>query len=338
MNILYQFNEAYSVFAGVSIASLLENNRQADEVNIYVFDEEISEDSKNKLTRLVEGYGQGRCISFIDISKLVEKMKVDGLPSYRGSYSANARMFAGNILTKLDRLLYLDADTIIEADIREFYNTDLKGKALGCVLDVLGGYHKQLIGIPENGDYINSGMLLYDLEAYRNHNCEEKILFHVKNVRAHYMAPDQDLLNVVLGDDMRIMDIRYNLQTPFFAYDYDKFMRNFPQSNMYTREAVVAALDSPAIIHTFRFLGEFPWHKNNIHPCKSLFDKYLKLTPWTDYERQPSNQNSFTFKVERIMYRVLPQGVFLWIFRIFYMRFIKSAEELSQSGENAGKM
>ena len=339
MNILYQFNEAYVPFAGVSITSLLENNKDCDYIKIFVFDEHISDASKEKLRKQVALFGEDRQIEFIDTAEIVEFMKKEGIPSYRGSYAANTRMFAGSILgSDVDRLLYLDADTIVEDSLVELYTYNLDGKAIGAALDALGGLHKQLIGMSEDGDYINSGVLLYDLKAYRDHECEKKIIDHVHNVRAHYMSPDQDLINMALREDLVILGAKYNLQTPFFAYDYDCFMKYFCQSNMYDKEEVKTALNKPAVVHMYRFLGEFPWHKNNCHPCTHLFDKYLSMSLWNNYEKEISNQNGVTFKIERIMYRCMPHGLFLRIFKIFYERFIRTAESQSLAGENSGKM
>ena len=36
MNVLYQFNEKYAPYAGVSITSLFENNKNADEICVYI--------------------------------------------------------------------------------------------------------------------------------------------------------------------------------------------------------------------------------------------------------------------------------------------------------------
>ena len=42
MNVLYQFNEKYAPYAGVSITSLFENNKNADEICVYILGENLS--------------------------------------------------------------------------------------------------------------------------------------------------------------------------------------------------------------------------------------------------------------------------------------------------------
>lgn len=49
LNILYQFNEKYVPYAGVSITSLLENNKESSNITIYLLGEDISEESRRKL-------------------------------------------------------------------------------------------------------------------------------------------------------------------------------------------------------------------------------------------------------------------------------------------------
>ena len=64
LNILYQFNDAYAPYAGVSIFSLLENNKAAEEIDIYILEEALTEHNRKKLSELAHNYC--RKIIFID--------------------------------------------------------------------------------------------------------------------------------------------------------------------------------------------------------------------------------------------------------------------------------
>ena len=197
MNILYQFNEKYVPYAGVSITSLLENNKDADYITIYLLGEAISTESRKKLLQQIEIYGRKGV--FIDAVELIEEIKDVGLDQYRGSYAANIRMFVNNFIPKtIDRLLYLDCDTIITDSLTDLFNIDMKDKPVAMVLDSMCMNHKQAIGFLKNDLYFNSGVILFDLKEWRKRQCQERIMDHVKNIRSHYMAPDQDILNIVL--------------------------------------------------------------------------------------------------------------------------------------------
>lgn len=56
LNVLYQSDDNYAIFMGVSICSLLENNRAAEEINIYVIDDSISGDMKRQIEQMVGSY------------------------------------------------------------------------------------------------------------------------------------------------------------------------------------------------------------------------------------------------------------------------------------------
>ena len=112
LNLLYQFNEKYAPYAGTSVFSVLQNNKEADEINIYILGEGLSEVSQNKLRRMISDFG--RRAVFVETGKLVRKMKTLDMPAYRGSYAANMRLFLDEVLDKsVDRVLYLDSDKIV---------------------------------------------------------------------------------------------------------------------------------------------------------------------------------------------------------------------------------
>lgn len=63
MDILYSSSDSYAFLTGISILSLLENNRECDAIHIYIMDNHISDINKNKLIEVVKEYR--RDISFV---------------------------------------------------------------------------------------------------------------------------------------------------------------------------------------------------------------------------------------------------------------------------------
>ena len=90
---------------------------------------------------------------------------------------------------------------------------------------------------------------------------------------------------------------RFNFQPVHKAYAIKDYFRNYAHSLYYQKEEIEEALADPAIIHFFRFVGEFPWDKDNVHPFNDVFDKYLKESLWNDYVKQPSG-NGLALKIE----------------------------------------
>lgn len=333
MNVLYQFNEKYVPYAGVSITSLLENNKDAEEINIYILGEHISENSKNRLEALVNKYG--RTLIFKDTELLIEQMKKIGIPAYRGSYAANIRLFCPMFLdADVDRILYLDADTIITDSLKDLIEIEMGTNALAMVLDSLGYNHKINIGLNSKDYYYNSGVILFEMKNWIKYNLSNEIQKYVLENGCTFSAPDQDLLNVVCKKYIKLLSPIYNMQPVHIAFKIKDFYKCYCSDGYYKENEVIDAKQKVAIYHTFRFLGEFPWHKNNLHPNNDLFDCYIKLSPWKDYKKEKADV-SLAMYIEKILYRILPKGIFLRIFKFFHCLYVEKSAEISV--ENAKK-
>ena len=71
MEILYSSSDSYASLTGISILSLLENNKTDEEINIYIMDNCISEENKKKLRYVVESYGKNIYFVLVLISMLL---------------------------------------------------------------------------------------------------------------------------------------------------------------------------------------------------------------------------------------------------------------------------
>lgn len=327
LDVLYQFNEKYAPFAGVSITSLFDNNQDLESIRVFILGEDISEDNQGLLQKTADCYS--RSIIFIDCSEQFLKMKEYGMPSYRGSYAANLRLFLPLFLDdSVDRLIYLDADTVIDGSLEALLSDAYNDYPLYMTLDSLGMEHKLEIGLDESEDYFNSGVIVFNLNQWRTLRLTEKIIDHVRNVRSHYPAPDQDLLNVVCRGMIGRLSPSYNMQPIHIAFSAKQYYRVYSNQRYYSQEELEEAMKRPCIYHFFRFLGQFPWHKDNVHPDQELFDNYLRKSLWKGYVKLPSDRG-LSLQIERLLYKVLPSGAFLYIFRISHRLFIKKSEHMS---------
>ena len=60
MNIVYYSSDLFSEMCGVAIQSLCENNKDADDINIYVVEDNISDENKKRLNNIVSPSGPMR--------------------------------------------------------------------------------------------------------------------------------------------------------------------------------------------------------------------------------------------------------------------------------------
>ncbi len=325
MNILYQFNEKYAPYAGTSITSLFEHHKEED-VLVYVLGEGLSGQSRERFQKLTETYGKQ--IKILETESVIEKVKAWGIPAYRGAYSANLRLFIPYFLEKnVNRILYLDADTIVNGNLREFYDTDLRGNAIGMILDSLGrSYKRDHLGFSEEEPYYNSGVILFDLVKWHEESYSERIIEHVASREWDYTSPDQDLLNVVCKDGILKMEAKYNFQPVHAVFSDTTYFACYGRTGYYTGEEIKKSRSDVRIYHSLRFVGEFPWDAASVHPYTKLFDQYLDRSPWCDYQKQKA-ECTLPMKIEKILYRLLPRALYLRVFVFFHNRYLKTRAE-----------
>ena len=326
INVIYQFNEGYAPYAGVSLTSLLINNTDIP-VNVYLLADNITDDTKVMFEKCAACYGAN--IFFPDTTKLTAKFKELGMIPYRGTYSVYLRLFFTEIEGLPDlsgkRVIYLDADTIVDKSLRPLLETDMEDKSIGMVLESLRDDYKIMIGMSPSSLYFNSGMILYDVDRWTGRRYPERIVDHIKNVRSSYIG-DQDFLNIVSEGDVYMLSLIYNYQPLHGRYSVKQYERAYTLSGYYDAKTIEEAKENAVIYHCYRWLGEFTWDKGNLHPFTGLFDKYLASSVWSGYEKVKAGISP-VIKIEKIMYRLLPKSLFIKVFKKMHELMLKGAEE-----------
>ncbi len=315
LNVLYQFDDKYAPYAGVSLTSLFHNNQSIKQINVYLLVDKVSEKNLDKFYLLAEKYENSKllCIEPLDV---IEKMQEWNIPKYRGSYAANLRLFFDYcIKDDIERLLYLDSDTIVCGDLSEILQMDLEDNYIAMAIDSVGREHKHHIGFSKDEPYYNSGVIIYDVKKWKREKCSDKIVDYLKNVRSQFLAPDQDLLNLVFKGKICRLSNSYNYQPMHSVLAPEKYLKLYGCEGYYSLSELNKASKEVKIFHAFRYIGEFPWHKKNLHPNNDIFDYYLHLSVWSDFEKTVARNNLF-IKLEKILYKILPVPAFMKIFKL----------------------
>lgn len=325
LGILYAADDGYAPFLGVSMLSLLDNSRNTERFRIYAVLDNVSGENRDRLRCIADSFG--RELVIVDAGPLNRQLEELGVPTYRGNYATNYRLFFDRIIGRdVDRLLYLDCDTLVMRDACGFAAGIPQGIPAAAVLDSLGRKYKQLIGFPPDVPYFNAGVLAIDTAEWRRQHVTEDLLAHVRDVRAAYCNPDQDLLNIVLRGRVSIAGPEYNFQPVHRAYSDAAYREVYGFEDYYTPAQIEHAHAHPVILHAYRFLGQFPWHRDSLHPDTELFDSYLARSPWKDYRKQDSKCRSLPFRTERLLYRILPETAFLRLFSFMQDRSFRRQE------------
>lgn len=298
MNVLFQCDDRYAAVTGVSLTSLLENNRDAEELHIYLINDCISEENREKFKLLAQQFG--RTIEFLDMSGFSERLEAAGAPMWCGSYAAYGRLFALDMIREeIDRLLYLDSDTIVTADLSELYNMELEGNVCAMVQDALCYALYKHIGHLRDEPYYNSGVILFDAAAWKRQGCEAAVFPFITSHGGQLRFPDQDTLNYILKGKIKRLDVKYNFFVQFltlgivenyYVYSLDK------KPHYYSREEMAQAGRSAVIYHYST--GEKPWLKDARCALAELWDKYLQLSPWAGMGKTERQSQPFMVRLQ----------------------------------------
>jgi len=128
-----------------------------------------------------------------------------------------ARLFAPGHL-RCDRLLYLDADVLIEDRLDELFALDMHGRTIAAVHDA-GMVTKSAPTAPAkaalfapSASYFNSGVLLIDAARWAERDVAGEAIAFFAKFGAVASLPDQDFLNFVFRDDWTPLSPRWNFQ------------------------------------------------------------------------------------------------------------------------------
>ena len=282
-HIVYASDDRFAEVLGVSLISLYENSGDMENLAVYVLDSGIRAENKDRLECISTEYGRPAPIWLPaqDISSVLSmKVKTD-----RGSLSQYARLFVSSALPdELDRVLYLDCDTVVMKSIRELWNLDLHGKTIGALKDAFSTQYRANIGLQKNDIMFNSGVMLIDLNRWKKQRVEERLLQFISNRNGRIQQGDQGALNAVLSRDVCCFEPRFNSVTIFYDFDYDEMMvYRKPAEGFYGREEVRKAVEEPSIVHfTTSFLSERPWVAGCRHRYAAVWLKYKAMSPWKD--------------------------------------------------------
>lgn len=273
INILCTPDDNYIPYCGIMLTSLFENNKDLN-ICVYVMCEHLEEKSIADLKWLSEHYNVD--LNFI----IVNKETFKECPIRTGdhvSIAAYYRLIASNVLpAHINKILYLDCDIIVNDSIKELYNYNIEGFALGAIVDeaFFDSSKYERLCYDKQYSHINSGVILFNIDYWRNNHIAAKCLEYISRYPERVKFHDQDTINAVLHKEIKLLPIKYNLQTGFLLTDYSK---HFEKEMV----EILEAAKEPVIIH---YTGvSKPWYKDSKHPYTKRFLYYKSMSLWKDY-------------------------------------------------------
>ncbi len=264
-------DDNYAQHCGVMLCSLFENNSQSRYiVHILMNEATLSADNRKRLQRLVENY-HSQCVFHN-----VDCTKIQGMPDREvrplGAAAYYRLLYASILDSSIHSLLYLYCDLVVNGNIDALFNLDLGDYALAAVLDseFYTDEHRMEVPLPYRKCMFNSGVMLINLDYWREHNVEDKLL-HYARVKRKYCLHDQDALNAVFHNNWLQLAPKWN-----------KFNSGYlGKDGFLTEEDRQEYIHRPVIIHYLASLK--PWEDIPGLRYRELYYKYLNLTEWKGF-------------------------------------------------------
>ena len=192
----------------------------------------------------------------------------------------------------LDRIIYLDADTLIFKDLYEMYNLPFNGNyVLGYPFhdsNKIDDYVKHAVY------YINGGVILFNNKLIRQDNKDlELIKFTMDNNRKLWFL-EQDSINIVFYEKVGILPLKYGIYMYGNIHSFEKSIQIRIRFKL-NRTEVIDALNDPSLVH-FSGCNPKPWNSHSSNEfevneiCKRYHDLFYFYANKTDYETKIREQ------------------------------------------------
>lgn len=192
-NITCSTDENYVQHCMAMLCSLFENNK-SHHIIIHLLHHELPEDSQIIIKKLCERYNNNIVFYNIDLSHFNNvTIKHADL-----SIATFFRILLPDLLDySVERILHLDCDVIVLKDISSLFEIEMTDYGVAAVRDStpLNDDHRHVMGLQLDDRSFCAGVLLINLEYWRQNNCKSSMLELANRYSNKLYMEDQDILN-----------------------------------------------------------------------------------------------------------------------------------------------
>ena len=275
INVCFGLHDAdgkYSKFVGATMVSIFENTftpPPISSITVHILhDATLTDDNRDKFSYLAGRYGQS--VKFYNVEKLCAdeinflREKLADKLKMRFSVGTFYRLLIKKILG-IGKVIYLDADIIVNLDIAELWQQNLQNYPLAAVpeIDATQRYmidNKFLLntGFVKLENYFCAGVMIFNLDKFNENFFYNAVNFLADNPACE--AFDQDILNAFFSENYLKLDEKF-----------DSFVASNRRSN------------SPVTRKIYHYAGQ-TYGLDMDNPYDKLFLENLSRTPWLGVE------------------------------------------------------
>jgi lipopolysaccharide biosynthesis glycosyltransferase len=253
----------YVLYFGVMLKSLLEKTALSRNYEIFILHTDVSEINQKKIKSMAKNY-PNVFVNFYDITMDIYGFSFKCSEWVRHiSNETFYRTLLHKIFSAYEKIIYLDSDEIVRADVADFFDVDLGDNLLCACLDLefIGMYYlysdskeytETILKIKEPLKYFQGGVLLINIREFRktfsDYELAERAVSH------KYRRVDQDTLNAAChGRAVMFAGMAWNVMV---QHKWDR-IKTIKQAPYDISKQYFMARKNPKIIHYASV--EKPW-------------------------------------------------------------------------------
>lgn len=274
-------DNSYVPMLTTTLQSVMANASSGFHYDVVVLGRGISPERKTIMQDFFSRY-ENLSLRFYDVTPLVVGYDLKTNNEHIG-VETYYRFLIQEILPFYDKVLYLDADLIIEGDVSELYSLDLGDSLLAAAhdIDYLGNlnmkdgerlqYSREVLGLKDPWGYFQAGVLLLNTRGLREFCTVQEWLEAVSG--SEYIYDDQDVLNSRCQGRVAYLDYSWNVMI-----DCDgRISRLFSLAPADSYDAFLASRVQPKIVHYAGY--EKPWKMADCDEAVRYWG-YARQTPF----------------------------------------------------------
>lgn len=222
IHIALTFDNGFWAPAYATMRSVCVSTRRKHDLVFHLCHRPLSEEHRADLLKIESEFGA--TLRFYDLSQTKHFQDLLGrVPkNHRLGDIPYARFVMDRFLpAEVERLIYLDCDMMVVSPIEEIWEADLNGKPVAAVRDAWGKFlaaERDLRGrggvLDPADPYFNAGLLVIDMEHWRQEQIAEKLEVVIADGRAEKLGVSQNVLNLILRDNWQPLDPMWNVTGP----------------------------------------------------------------------------------------------------------------------------
>ena len=264
--LVFVSNKDFLPHLSTSILSIAKNNLDSF-IKFYILNFDLSKKDFNKLEKSIKFHKSFSLINCRCKNKTLSKIKMKV-----GHINETAFLkFLIEDFVHEEKVIYIDADTIILKSLRPLISIKLNGFCIAAVEeDIYTDNEKEKVGIKKNIKTFNSGIFVIDLYKWKKRKIKQNCIEHLKKYKRDLYFLDQDSLNSVISGNFQSLDSSFNQR------------------------------QNPTVVH---FSGyEKPWHFDSNHIYKNHYWKFRNQT----FFRKNINHYFDLFRIFKIFIKEIP--------------------------------